>query len=44
MVYDTPISTEYWDDDGTSVYKKMFQRIEQEGVVLEWANHQRQNL
>lgn len=35
MSYDAPISTEYWDDDGTSVYKKMFQRIEQEGVVLE---------
>ena len=35
MSYDAPISTEYWDDDGTSVYKKMFQRIEQEGIVLE---------
>ena len=35
MGYDTPISTEYWDDDGTLAYKKMFQRIEQEGIVLE---------
>ena len=35
MSYDALISTEYWDDDGTSVYKKMFQRIEQEGIVLE---------
>ena len=35
MGYDTPIATEYWDDDGTLAYKKMFQRIEQEGIVLE---------
>ena len=35
MGYDTPISTEYWDDDGTLAYKKMFQRIEQEGIILE---------
>jgi len=35
MSYDAPISTEYWDDDGTTEYKKMFVRIEQEGMVLE---------
>ena len=33
--YDAPISTEYWDDDGSSEYRKMFERIEREGVVLE---------
>jgi len=35
MSYDAPISTEYWDDDGTSEYKKMLARLEQEGVALE---------
>jgi len=35
MSYDAPISTEYWDDDGTTEYKEMFARIEQEGMVLE---------
>ena len=35
MSYDAPISTEYWDDDGTSQYKGMFERIEREGMVLE---------
>jgi L-alanine-DL-glutamate epimerase-like enolase superfamily enzyme len=32
--YDLPLSTEYWDDDGSSEYKQMFARIEHEGVVL----------
>ena len=35
MSYDAPISTEYWDDDGTREYKEMFARIEREGMVLE---------
>ena len=35
MHYTAPISTTYWDDDGTSEYKEMFERIEWEGVVLE---------
>ena len=35
MSYASPISTEYWDDDGTEAYKTMFARIEREGVVLE---------
>ena len=34
MRYTSPISTTYWDDDGTSEYKEMFGRIEREGVVL----------
>jgi len=35
MRYDAPISTDYWDDDGTDAYREMFARIEREGVVLE---------
>ena len=35
MSYDAPISTEYWDDDGTDAYREMFDRIVREGVVLE---------
>jgi len=35
MSYDAPISTEYWDNDGTPEYREMFSRIEREGVVLE---------
>ena len=35
MSYATPISTEYWDNDGSDTYRAMFDRIEAEGVVLE---------
>ena len=35
MSYDSPISTEYWDNDGTPAYREMFARIEREGIVLE---------
>ena len=35
MSYDSPISTEYWDNDGTSAYREMCARIEREGIVLE---------
>ena len=35
MSYGAPISTEYWDDDGTTEYKEMFARIELEGMILE---------
>ena len=34
MRYDLPITTEYWDDDGSPEYAAMFKRIEREGVVL----------
>ncbi len=34
MSYMSPITTEYWDDDGSAGYKSMFDRIEREGVVL----------
>jgi len=34
MSYNSPVTTEYWDDDGSAAYKLMFQRIEREGVVL----------
>ena len=33
--YDLPVKTTWWDDDGTDKYKKMFKRIEKEGIVLE---------
>ena len=35
MSYDSLISTEYWDNDGTPAYREMFARIEREGIVLE---------
>jgi L-alanine-DL-glutamate epimerase-like enolase superfamily enzyme len=35
MSYVSPITTEYWDDDGTTAYQQMFARIEKEGIVLE---------
>lgn len=35
MSFDAPLSTEYWDDDGTAEYKAMFARIKSEGMVLE---------
>ena len=34
MRYDLPVTTEYWDNDGSREYAAMFQRIEQEGVVV----------
>ena len=34
LSYMSPVSTEYWDNDGSQEYKEMFQRIEREGVVL----------
>jgi L-alanine-DL-glutamate epimerase-like enolase superfamily enzyme len=34
MSYESPVTTEYWDDDGSQEYKSMFGRIEREGVVL----------
>ena len=35
MSFVSPISTEYWDDDGSLAFKEMIERIEREGVVLE---------
>jgi hypothetical protein len=37
MSYDSPITTEYWDDDGSQAYKQMFKRLEKEEMVLEKA-------
>ncbi len=34
MSYYSPVTTEYWDDDGSAEYQAMFTRIEQEGIVL----------
>ena len=33
--YDAPVSTEWWDDDGSKMYKEMFSKIQKHGVVLE---------
>ena len=35
MSYIAPITTEYWDNDGSAAYQAMFERLVQEGVVLE---------
>ena len=35
MRYAEPITTEYWDDDGTPEYAAMIGRLDEEGVVLE---------
>jgi len=35
LSFDSPITTEYWDDDGTAEFAQMKSRIESEGVVLE---------
>ena len=35
MSYASPISTEYWDDDGSREYRTMLARIEREGMVLD---------
>ena len=37
MSYDSPISSEYWDDDGSPEYRTMFARLKREGLVLERA-------
>lgn len=34
MSYAANLTTEYWDNDGSPEYRKMFKRIEAEGVVL----------
>ena len=35
MSFDSPLATEYWDDDGSVQYKVMFKRLETETMVLE---------
>jgi len=34
LSYESPLKTEWWDDDGSQEYKEMFARIKKEGVVL----------
>ena len=34
MSYNSPLQTDWWDDDGTPEYRAMFERIEHEGIVL----------
>ena len=35
MSYASPLTTEYWDDDGSADYRNTFRKIEQQGAVLE---------
>jgi gluconate/galactonate dehydratase len=35
LSYDSPIESEYWDDDGSEEFKAMVERLEEEGTVLE---------
>ena len=35
LSYAAPVSTEYWDDDGSNAYRQMFARLERDKVVLE---------
>ena len=35
MSFKSPISTEYWDNDGSPEFREMFARIQREGIVLE---------
>ena len=35
MSYMSPLTTDWWDDDGSAEYRAMFARIEREGIVLE---------
>ena len=37
MSYDAPISTEWWDSDGTLEFSAMMERLKREGMVLERA-------
>ncbi len=35
LSHDAPITTDYWDDDGTTEFRQMLERVEQERVVIE---------
>jgi hypothetical protein len=35
LSYDSPVSTEYWDDDDSPEFKAMLERIDREDMVLE---------
>jgi hypothetical protein len=37
LSYDAPVTTEYWDPDGTPAFRAMMARLEKEGMVLERA-------
>ena len=38
LSYAAPLSTKWWDEDGSAEYRRMFERLGREGVVLERAN------
>ncbi len=33
--FDAPVTTDYWDDDGSAAFKAMFERLEREKAVIE---------
>ena len=35
LSYDSPLRTEYWDEDGTTAFRDIMQRLEKEGMILE---------
>ena len=35
LSFDSPLTTEYWDDDGSPEYQAMFKRVEAEQMVIE---------
>ncbi|MCH2695115.1 MAG: hypothetical protein MK025_10470, partial [Acidobacteriia bacterium] len=35
LSFDSPLSTDYWDDDGTPEYRAMFKRLEVKGMLIE---------
>ena len=35
LSHDAPITTDYWDDDGTTEFRQMLERVEQERGVIE---------
>ena len=35
MSYDSPVTTDHWDHDGSPEWRQRMQRIETEGMVLE---------
>jgi len=37
LSYDAPVTTDYWDPDGTPAFRTMMDRLEKEGMVLERA-------
>jgi len=35
MAFDAPLSTDYWDNDGSPEFQSMMKRLESEAMVLQ---------